>query len=58
MVAALPIVITLLGQSGEAMRDLCDALICIPSTCTFEIQERNIAIYHTLYLMVEMEFFG
>jgi D-sedoheptulose 7-phosphate isomerase len=48
----------LTGQSGGAMRDLCDTIICVPSTRTLEIQERHLAIYHTLCLMLEQEFFG
>lgn len=48
----------LTGQSGGAMRGLCDTLVCVPFTRTLEIQERHLAIYHTLCLMLEQEFFG
>ena len=49
--------IGLTGQSGGALPTLCDVTICVPSTRTLEIQERHLAIYHTLCLMLEQEFF-
>lgn len=50
--------IGLTGASGGAMRDLCDVTICAPSDRTLEIQERHLAIYHALCIMLELEFFG
>ena len=50
--------IGLTGQSGGKMRDLCDVTICVPYDRTLEIQERHLAIYHTLCIMLELEFFG
>jgi phosphoheptose isomerase len=50
--------IGLTGQSGGAMRDLCSVTICVPYERTLEIQERHLAIYHALCLMLEQEFFG
>lgn len=46
------------GRTGGKMRDLCDAAICVPYDRTLEIQERHLAIYHTLCIMLEQEFFG
>ncbi len=51
-------VIGLTGQSGGAMKPLCDICICVPSTETFRIQEYHLPIYHVLCLMVEDYFFG
>lgn len=49
--------IGLTGQSGGAMRDLCDVTICAPYERTLAIQERHLPIYHTLCIMLEQEFF-
>ncbi|MDF3130828.1 SIS domain-containing protein [Kiritimatiellaeota bacterium B1221] len=45
------------GESGGAMKALCDICICVPSTETFRIQEYHLPIYHVLCLMVEDHFF-
>ncbi|MCC6803208.1 MAG: SIS domain-containing protein [Anaerolineae bacterium] len=50
--------IGLSGRTGGKMRDLCDVLICVPYERTLEVQERHLAIYHVLCLMLEQEFFG
>jgi len=47
----------LTGQNGGAMKALCDACICCPSSSTPEIQEMHLPIYHTLCIMLENEFF-
>lgn len=47
----------LTGQSGGRMRELCDVTICAPWTETADIQERHLAIYHALCVMVEETFF-
>jgi D-sedoheptulose 7-phosphate isomerase len=46
------------GRTGGQMPALCDVLICVPYDRTLEIQERHLAIYHTLCLLIEQEFFG
>jgi len=50
--------IGLTGQSGGAMKPLCDICICAPSSETFRIQEYHLPIYHVLCLLVEDHFFG
>ncbi len=50
--------IGLTGRSGGKMRDLCDVLVCVPYERTLEVQERHLAIYHALCIMIEQEFFG
>jgi D-sedoheptulose 7-phosphate isomerase len=50
--------IGLTGRSGGKMRDICDVTICVPYDRTLEIQERHLAIYHALCIMLEQEFFG
>lgn len=46
------------GRTGGKMADLCDVTICVPYDRTLEIQERHLAIYHALCVMIELEFFG
>lgn len=46
------------GQSGGAMKALCDVCICVPASETFRIQEYHLPVYHTLCLMLEDHFFG
>jgi phosphoheptose isomerase len=46
------------GQSGGALRYLCDISIPVPSAETYRIQEYHLPIYHALCAMVEAEFFG
>lgn len=50
--------IGLTGISGGKMVNLCDVTIGVPYERTLEIQERHLAIYHTLCIMLEQEFFG
>lgn len=47
----------LTGQTGGAMKPLCDVCICVPSSETFRIQEYHLPIYHVLCLMLEDHFF-
>lgn len=47
----------LTGQTGGAMKPLCDVCICVPETETFRIQEYHLPIYHVLCLMLEDHFF-
>ncbi len=46
------------GRTGGSMVDLCDVILCVPYDRTLEIQERHLAIYHALCVMIELEFFG
>ena len=46
------------GRTGGKMRDLCDVTICVPYDRTLEIQERHLAIYHALCILIELEFFA
>lgn len=48
----------LTGRTGGYMRDLCDVAICVPYDRTSDIQERHLAIYHSLCIVLELEFFG
>lgn len=50
--------IGLTGRGGGTMRDICDVTVCAPSDRTLEIQERHLAIYHALCIMLELEFFA
>ena len=45
------------GKSGGKMLDVCDVTIRVPDEETYRIQERHIAIYHTLCIMLEEAFF-
>ncbi|MDC0362294.1 D-sedoheptulose 7-phosphate isomerase [Halioglobus sp.] len=46
------------GESGGAMRELCDYCLCVPSAETPRIQEAHILIGHTLCAMVELALFA
>lgn len=45
------------GRTGGALPPTCDALICVPQETVADVQERHLAIYHALSLMLEQEFF-
>ena len=47
----------LTGESGGAMRGLCDLTICVPATSTPKVQEYHLPVYHALCAMLEREFF-
>ena len=47
----------LTGVGGGAMAGLCDILIAVPATRTFEIQELHLPVYHCLCAAVEERFF-
>ena len=49
--------IGLTGRGGGAMAGLCDILVAVPASRTFEIQELHLPIYHCLCAMVEDRFF-
>jgi D-sedoheptulose 7-phosphate isomerase len=48
----------LTGKGGGRMAALCDVLIDVPATRTFEVQELHLPIYHALCAMVESRFFA
>ncbi len=50
-------VITLSGEKGGKMKDYADVAICVPSSCTPDVQEFHLPIYHALCIMVEETFF-
>lgn len=52
------IVVGLTGQTGGAMKELCDFCMCIPSTCTPRIQECHLIIEHTICAYIEQTLFG
>lgn len=45
------------GSSGGAMKPLCDVAVCVPWQATADVQERHLAIYHTLCAILEESFF-
>lgn len=51
------ITISLTGQSGGKMKNLCDIAIRVPRTSTPDIQELHLPVYHAICLMLENEFF-
>lgn len=51
-------VIGLTGQSGGAMKPLCDICFCIPSNSTLRIQEGHLLIEHSLRACIEEDLFG
>lgn len=46
------------GETGGAMRELCDVCIRVPSRETFRIQEYHLPIYHVLCLLLEDALFS
>ena len=49
--------IGLTGKGGGRMAGLCDILIAVPATRTFEVQELHLPVYHCICAMVEARFF-
>jgi D-sedoheptulose 7-phosphate isomerase len=47
----------LTGAGGGRMAGLCDILIAVPASRTFEVQELHLPVYHCLCAMVEARFF-
>lgn len=45
------------GSDGGELKDICDVTIKVPEQETYRIQERHLAIYHALCLMLEESFF-
>ena len=52
------ITVGLTGESGGAMKELCDYCICVPSSETPRVQEAHILIGHIICAVVEEEIFG
>ncbi len=50
-------VIALVGKKGGKMKEYCDIAIRVPSTCTPDVQEFHLPIYHALCIMAEETFF-
>ena len=50
--------IGLVGGTGGKMKTVCDHLITVPEFETYKIQELHLPVYHTLCLMLEMDFWG
>ena len=48
--------IGLTGESGGAMRELCDVCIRVPERETYKVQELHLPVYHTLSIMIEEMF--
>jgi len=46
------------GSTGGRMAGLCDILIAVPATRTFEVQEMHLPVYHCLCAMIEAHFFS
>lgn len=51
-------VLGLTGESGGAMKNMCDLIFCVPSKETMRIQECHLFIEHTIVGLVEQELFG
>ena len=46
------------GETGGKLRDLCDVTVCLPAKETYLIQEYTLPLYHALCAMLEEGFFG
>lgn len=46
------------GNSGGAMKDLCDINVIVPSKVTMNIQEAHLALEHIFCMIVERCYFG
>lgn len=50
--------IGLTGRRGGRMKTTCQVAICVPWEAVADIQERHLAVYHALCLMLESAFFS
>ncbi len=48
----------LTGKGGGKMAGLCDILIAVPASKTYEVQELHLPVYHCLCAMVEGHFWS
>ncbi len=46
------------GENGGAMKHLCNAIVRVPASETYRVQEYHMPAYHALCAMVEAEFFS
>ncbi len=46
------------GPDGGMLKDFCDVTIRAPGGSTPDVQERHLPIYHTLCVLLEMDFFA
>ena len=51
-------VVGLTGESGGAIRPLCDVCIRVPQKETYKVQELHLPVYHYLCAATEKHFFG
>lgn len=51
-------VVGLTGSDGGRLKEWSDALIAVPESETFKVQELHLPVYHALCLALEEEFFG
>ncbi len=51
-------VVGLTGVSGGKLAAFSDALVCVPESETYKIQELHLPIYHCWCMMLEEKFFG
>jgi D-sedoheptulose 7-phosphate isomerase len=51
-------IVGLTGQSGGAMKELCDFCFCAPTNSTPRIQECHLVIEHTICAEIEQTLFG
>ena len=49
--------IGLTGSKGGKLKEAADTCICVPGSCTADIQELHLPVYHALCAMLEERFF-
>lgn len=49
--------IGLTGPKGGKLKEVADTCICVPGSCTADIQELHLPVYHALCAMLEERFF-
>lgn len=49
--------IGLTGPKGGKLKEAADTCICVPGSCTADIQELHLPVYHALCAMLEERFF-
>ncbi len=52
------VTVGLTGESGGAMKSICDITICVPASSVVDIQEMHLPVYHALCAELEERFFG
>lgn len=51
-------VISLTGESGGNLKALSDVLLNVPNSCTYQIQELHLPVYHAICLALEQELYS